>query len=130
MKSPLLPALALLGTTVPVTSAWGGLGHQTVAFVATNFVNTKTSTFFQKILNDTTPHYLANVATWADSYRYTTEGRFSASFHFIDSLDNPPESCGVAFGRDCGLTGCVIGAVKNYVGFQYEISGQAYNVLV
>lgn len=32
------------------------------------------------------------VATWADSYRYTTAGEFSAPFHYIDSNDSPP-SC-------------------------------------
>lgn len=51
----------------------------------------------------------------ADSYRYTSEGRYSAPLHFIDAEDTPPEKCGVVFKRDCGGTGCVVAAIGNYV---------------
>jgi hypothetical protein len=57
---------------------------------------------------------LANVATWADSYRYTTAGAFSAPFHFIDAEDNPPSSCSVDYDRDCGSKGCSVSAIANY----------------
>jgi len=107
------PLLALL-STLPLSHAWGALGHETVAYVAQNFVASETETFFQEVLNDTTTSYLANVATWADSFRYTKDGRYSAAFHFIDANDNPPQSCGVQYSRDCGKSGCVIGAINNY----------------
>lgn len=57
---------------------------------------------------------MASVATWADSYRYTTAGSFSAPFHYIDAQDSPPDSCGVDYDRDCGTTGCVVAAIQNY----------------
>ena len=41
--------------------------------------------------------------------------RFSAPYHFIDANDNPPSSCGVDYERDCGASGCVVGAISNYV---------------
>jgi hypothetical protein len=104
------PALAF----VPNVHAWGALGHETVAYIATNFVDPATETYFQAILNNRTSSYLAGVAIWADSFRYTSAGRFSAPFHFIDAEDSPPSSCGVKYSRDCGKTGCVVGAIQNY----------------
>jgi hypothetical protein len=56
-----------------------------------------------------------NFLEWADSFRYTQAGKFSAPFHFIDAEDNPPSSCGVTYSRDCGEKGCVVGAISNYV---------------
>lgn len=79
-KSTLLPLLGAL----PYASAWGSLGHTTVAYIAQNFVCDKTAKFAQSILNDSSTAYLANVATWADSYRYTAEGEFSALLHYIE----------------------------------------------
>ena len=91
------------------------LGHETVAYIATNFVASETESFFQNILHNDTTSYLAGVATWADSFRYTAAGRFSAPFHFIDAEDSPPSTCGVTFSRDCPEEGCVISAIQNYV---------------
>lgn len=110
MKSVILLALAGAQTTY----AWGAVGHETVAYIATNFVKSATKTWAQSILDDTSADYLANVATWADSYRYTTAGRFSAPYHYIDAEDNPPSSCSVEFERDCGATGCSVSAIANY----------------
>lgn len=95
-------------------NAWGSLGHQTIAYIATSFVASETKHWAQSILNDTTTSYLANVATWADSYRYTAEGAFSAPFHYIDANDDPPRSCNVDFDRDCGTAGCLVSAIANY----------------
>lgn len=109
--------LALL----PLTSAWGTLGHTTVAYIASNFVSPPTALLFQSILYNDTEHYLANIATWADSFRYTAAGRFSAPLHFIDAEDEPPLWCGVKMERDCAKEGCIVGAVANYVGFVLKL---------
>ena len=113
MKFPTLPLLLLL--PLPSTLAWGSLGHETVAYIATNFVSPRTAALFQTILHNDTEHYLAGVATWADSFRYTAAGRFSAPLHFIDAEDTPPSACGVKYARDCGGNGCIVGAILNYV---------------
>lgn len=34
---------------------------------------------------------IVSVATWADTYRYTTAGAFSAPWHYVDANDNPPD---------------------------------------
>jgi hypothetical protein len=109
----LLPTTAVL-ISLPTAFAWGTLGHQTVAYIASNFVQPTTKDFFQNIIHNDTDSYLAMVATWADSFRYTAAGRFSAPFHFIDAEDDPPLSCSVKYTRDCGVTGCIIGAINNY----------------
>lgn len=110
-KSTLLSLFSL----IPTAQCWGTLGHETVAYIAQNFVQPSTAQWAQGILSDTSSSYLANYATYADSYRYTSAGRFSAPFHFIDANDNPPSSCGVDYDRDCGENGCVVSAVMNYV---------------
>ncbi|AEO66216.1 uncharacterized protein THITE_2143832 [Thermothielavioides terrestris NRRL 8126] len=94
--------------------AWGALGHYAVAYVATNFVTSSTKSYMQDLLGDTTTDYLASVAAWADSYRYTSAGKFSEPFHFIDAHDSPPSSCGVSYSRDCGSSGCIVSAISNY----------------
>lgn len=114
MKLAILTTLTAVTTLVPTIAAWGSLGHETVAYVASNFVAAETKHLFQKLLHNETSSYLAGVATWADSFRYTAAGRFSAPFHFIDAEDNPPTSCGVTYSRDCGEKGCVVGAIQNY----------------
>ena len=111
----IIPLLAAL----PVSHAWGALGHETIAYVAQNFLSSQTKTFCQNILSDTSTSYLANVATWADSFRETTAGTYSAPYHFIDAEDNPPSACNVDYARDCGSTGCVVRAINNYVCYQF-----------
>ncbi len=108
------PSLLIL-SSLPRILAWGSLGHETVAYIATNFVADNTRDYFQSILHNDSNAYLAGVATWADSFRYTEAGRFSAPFHFIDAEDTPPTACGVKYARDCGEKGCVVGAIQNYV---------------
>ncbi len=114
MAARLFP-VALLTSSIPAAVAWGAMGHETIAYIATNFVATSTKTYFQTLLGDTSTHYLASVAAWADSYRATTAGKFSAPFHFIDANDSLPSSCSVDLDRDCGAGGCVVSAIANYV---------------
>lgn len=107
-------ALLVLSAALPTALAWGAYGHYTIAYIATNFVESATKTYFQKLLNDTSTDYLATVASWADTYRETSAGRWSAPLHFIDAMDNPPSSCNVKLSRDCGSDGCVVSAIANY----------------
>ncbi|KAI0537639.1 nuclease S1 precursor [Xylaria digitata] len=110
-----LPAIALLASAaLPGALAWGAMGHETVAYIASNFVSAATKAYFQDLLGDTSADYLASVAAWADSYRYTSAGSFSAPFHYIDANDSPPSACGVDYARDCGAAGCVVSALQNY----------------
>ncbi|CAK7245349.1 MAG: hypothetical protein STHCBS139747_006929 [Sporothrix thermara] len=107
---PLLTGAAVL----PSVAAWGGFGHITIAYVASNFVSDQTAAHFQTLLRNQSSDYLANVATWADNIRYTKWGHFTGPFHFIDAKDDPPSSCDVIMERDCKSEGCVISALQNY----------------
>jgi hypothetical protein len=111
-KSSLLPLVTL--SLASQASAWGALGHNTVAYIAQSFVSPQTVKYTQRLLNDTSDAYLAHVATWADSYRSQPGGEFSAPLHYIDALDSPPESCNVDFERDCPEEGCIVSAIANY----------------
>jgi len=110
LASPVLLGLSFL----PQAYSWGTLGHETIAYIATNFVSSTTKTYFQGILGDTSTDYLASVATYADTYRYTTAGKYSAPYHFIDANDSPPKTCDVDYSRDCDAEGCVVSAIHNY----------------
>jgi hypothetical protein len=107
--------LTVLAAFVPISLAWGTLGHETVALIAQKYLTSSTESWAQGLLSDTSSTYLANVATWADTYRYTSPGSFSAPFHFLDAEDSPPSSCNVNYNRDCGAGGCVVSAINNYV---------------
>jgi hypothetical protein len=78
--------LSLLAAA-PLASAWGSLGHTAIAYMAQGLVSQKTAEFAQGLLNDTSSAYLANVATWADSYRYEKGGEYSAVYHYIDARE-------------------------------------------
>ena len=72
------------------------------------------TTFVKGALGSSASDFMANVSTWADSYRYTADGHWSAPLHFIDANDSPPDECDVVYDRDCGDEGCVVSAIVNY----------------
>ena len=112
MKSQLLFHALPLFLSIHTTTAWGTLGHKTVASIAANFLKPETEAFCKNILGDS-PNYLSNVSTWADTFRYTSAGSFTKNFHYIDAMDSPPDSCEVEFNRDCE-GGCIVSAINNY----------------
>ncbi len=82
--------LALLAFS-PFASAWGVVGHATVGAIGDHFLTAQAKTFMSSLLGsgDT----MSSVATWADDFRYTTPGRFSAPFHYIGMIGHGPRSC-------------------------------------
>ena len=68
-----IPLLAASGA-----QAWGTVGHATVATIAENYLTASTKTWVSNILGDGVT--MASVASWADNFRYTKAGRFSAPF--------------------------------------------------
>jgi hypothetical protein len=115
MKMPVSLVAAAVSLSFRVAHAWGAMGHEAIAYIAQDFVNSQTATFVQTALSDTSTDYMANAATWADSYRYTSAGAWSEPLHFIDANDSPPTSCSVDFTRDCsGKGGCVVSAIANF----------------
>jgi hypothetical protein len=106
--------IAAFGLWASDVSAWGILGHETIAWIAQAYVSTETETAIKDILDYSKTDYMANVSTWADAYRYTSGGKWSAPLHYIDANDKPPASCSVDYERDCGKGGCSVSAIVNY----------------
>ncbi|KAG9027320.1 hypothetical protein FRB95_007865 [Tulasnella sp. JGI-2019a] len=107
-----VPILLSLSTTV---AAWGSMGHQTVASVALQYLKPAAQDAVNQILTadpegKENPDMMS-VSTWADEYREKSGGHYTAPYHFIDAVDNPPRSCGVNFQRDCTAAGCVVSAM-------------------
>ena len=112
-----LTAVTLLGISSGA-NAWGVLGHATVAEIASRYLTSQAKTYVSGLLGADVS--MASVASWADNYRATTAGKFSAPYHFIDAEDNPPTSCSVETTRDCGAGGCVVSAIANYVSSKFQ----------
>ena len=90
-----ITAIVAAGAAIAPTAvfAWGELGHETIAYIAQDFVTSKTARYIKGILGSTSSSYMAGVSTWADDYRYTSEGRWSEPLHFIDANDKYIRLC-------------------------------------
>ncbi|KAI0295860.1 nuclease Le1 [Multifurca ochricompacta] len=95
-------------------AAWGTLGHETIGYLAMQFLLPNTLSTVQTTLGSTFSSSLGPASIWADQVRSQTAFKFSAPFHFIDANDSPPTSCSVDLARDCGTGGCVVSAIQNY----------------
>ena len=113
MKTSVVLPVVLQAAAV---SAWGKLGHATVASVAQQYLTPNTVKQVQAILGDNTTTYMGNIASWADSFRYEGGNEWSTGFHFVNGHDAPPpESCHLILPEDCPPEGCVVSAIGNYV---------------
>ena len=77
MHSSTTLATSLL-LALPCAHAWGVVGHATVATIANNYLTSSAKTYVAGLLGEDVS--MASVASWADSYRETTAGKFSAPF--------------------------------------------------
>ena len=78
MMTSFAPAALALVACTPLATAWGAVGHATVATIAQNYLTPAGQSFVSNILGSGVS--MASVASWADTYRSTTAGKFSASF--------------------------------------------------
>ncbi|KAJ3314516.1 hypothetical protein HDV04_006055 [Boothiomyces sp. JEL0838] len=107
-------ALAILFCT-KIVLAWGNEGHQIVGSIAQNYLNSNAASHVKSILS-ANQGQMAAVATWADTYKFTSAGAFSKPLHFVDIQDNPPSSCGYDESRDCAQGNCINTAIQTYTG--------------
>lgn len=77
MHSSTTFAVSLL-FALPCAHAWGVVGHATVATIADNYLTNEAKTYVAGILGKDVS--MASIASWADDYRYTTAGKFSAPY--------------------------------------------------
>ncbi|BFZ63524.1 hypothetical protein YB2330_004648 [Saitoella coloradoensis] len=108
-------SLAFLALSTPLCHAWGSEAHTTVGLIAQSFLLPRTQTFILSLLDSRYDGSIGAAAPWADEYRNTAEGRYSGAYHYIDTLDDPPNTCGVDLDRDCPSShGCIVSAIANY----------------
>ena len=67
----------------PTAHAWGTLGHATVGAIADHYLTPTAKTYVSNLLGP--GNTMASVASWADTYRYTTAGKFSAPYQYASS---------------------------------------------
>ena len=113
MRLPTFATFFFTLAYLPNALSWGVLGHATVGQLASNYLTAQAKTYVANLLGPGVT--IASRTSYADEYRSTTVGKFSAPYHFIDALDDPPTSCSVDTARDCGAGGCVVSAIANYV---------------
>ena len=83
MRTTYLASLTL--ALVGHVAAWGQIGHETVGYIAMEFLGPKTAAFVNKTIPAKYNHSLGPAAPWADSVRHLSEFAWSAPFHFIDA---------------------------------------------
>ncbi|KAI8928953.1 S1/P1 nuclease-domain-containing protein [Entophlyctis helioformis] len=107
-----IAALALAAASAPAVSAWGGVGHWTVGYVAMNFLDDNAKAVVADLLKPT--ETLAYVSVWADIVRNTAAFSFTSGYHFVNPVDSPPAKCDYDDDRDCKTSACIVGAIGNY----------------
>lgn len=115
-----LPRAILLTITIatlltPPTTAWGSLGHRTVAYLASMHFTPQSHRFTNTLLNG---QDISEAALFPDKVRHMPQFAYSAGWHFIDARDSPPTACGINMTRDCLVAegGCVVSAIANHTG--------------
>jgi hypothetical protein len=94
--------------------------HNQIGFMAEQFLEPYTISILEQILEPQYNGSIGRAAAWADGYAHTAEGRFSYQWHWIDTHDHPPTSCGLNFDHDCASGGCVVSAIANQTGILKE----------
>jgi len=112
---PILPSLPLsLLFLLPPSSAWGNLGHRTIALLAEKHFTPAATSYVQLLLGSSP---ISDAAIWADNYKFLPQGRYTSSWHFADARDDPPTTCGFSYRRDCTPDRtCIIDAIVNMTG--------------
>ncbi len=89
---------------------WGQLGHRLIAQIAEDHLSTVAHWQILVLLQDEPNleqgHELADIASWADKWRYTRAGHVTAPWHYDDR-----EVCGFQT-YQCSQRGCLQNALK------------------
>ncbi|KAJ3260142.1 hypothetical protein HK103_001218 [Boothiomyces macroporosus] len=99
--------------TAANVNAWGIEGHAIVGSIAQSFLNPNAISYVNQILSANNGDMSA-VASWADTFKFTSAGAFSKPLHFVDIQDSPPTSCGFDEVRDCTNAACINTAIQTY----------------
>jgi len=103
----ILSIAIFLGCNIILVSAWGAEGHSMVADIASSMLTEKAKNTVNKYLSGST---MQSVASVADDYDHSTDGKWSEPMHYIDMLRNQ-----TAYNAKINCPPlCVVGAIQNY----------------
>jgi hypothetical protein len=108
----LLTFLLVLTPLLSQTTAWGTLGHRTVAYLASQYFTPHSTRVTNLLLHG---QDISEAALFPDKIRYIPSFAYTRAWHYIDAQDSPPAQCGINMTRDCVVaTGCVVSAIANH----------------
>ncbi|OAP60378.1 hypothetical protein AYL99_05380 [Fonsecaea erecta] len=104
-----------LGLLLPLfhpATAWGSLGHRTVAYLASTYFTAESTRMTNQLLHG---QDISEAALFPDKVRHMPQFAYTRGWHYIDAQDAPPQQCGINMTRDCALGGgCVVSAIANH----------------
>ncbi|WP_271023604.1 S1/P1 nuclease [Rhizobium sp. RCAM05973] len=86
--------------------AWGDRGHSIIAEIAMRHLSSSTASAVQDLLGSES---MASIASWADDYKNTPEGKATKPWHFVD-IDITKDQYS---SDDCPHTGCLVSALND-----------------
>lgn len=78
----LVPSLVLF-SIVPSTTAWGSLGHRTIAYLAQKHLTNDGAALVNNLLGS---EDISDAALWPDEIRHTHGWAYTAGWHFIGTF--------------------------------------------
>jgi S1/P1 Nuclease len=75
--------IPLLSITCHLATAWSGLGHCTVGYLAETFFTDAASSMVNDLLRNDDGDDICDVATWADKVKFTHAFEGTDVWHFI-----------------------------------------------
>ncbi|CAG8477623.1 4242_t:CDS:2 [Ambispora gerdemannii] len=118
MKSSRILALfAFVSISAVKTHAWGAQGHITVGNIAQKILKPDVALKVKQIFQEKKYNgQLGPASTWADEVKRGKNefAGWSAPLHYMDTHDDPGNSCSVDKKKDCPDGQCIVGAIANY----------------
>lgn len=114
MRDRLHVLVLLAAAAVPLTaSAWGPIGHRTVAGLAQDRLSEPARQTVRDLLQPGDESTLVDVATWADDLREIDPGRYRSTgkLHYVNFSS---AQCSYQPQRDCRKGECVVAAIERY----------------
>lgn len=91
--------------------AFGPLGHQTVAEIASRHLDPQARLAVEHLLGDAAAPAMREASTWADEIKARQDGPRTGSLHFVN-LD--PATCRYNAKRDCPGGHCIVAALTYF----------------
>lgn len=82
---------------VTVATAWGRVGHRTIALLSALYLTDEELSILNSII---APTELSDAAIWADEIAQIPGLEYTNAWHYINVKDSPPADCNVRLGRD------------------------------